>query len=211
MDPVGDGQEDRLHRRQPDREGPGEVLDQDSHEALQGAQDHPVQHHRAVAFPVRADVGEIEALRQGEIALDGGALPAPLQGVLELDVDFGPVEGPFPGADVVGQPPGLERPDEGVGGQVPLRVGADGFLRPGGQLHFVVEPENRHDLGHELQDPQDFAFHLLRHAQDMGIVLGELAHPGEAVQHPGTLVAQHRAQLEEAQRQLPVAPDLRDL
>ena len=42
----------------------------------------------------------------------------------------------------------------------------------------------------------------------MGIVLGELAHPGEAVQHPGTLVAQHRAQLEEAQGQVPVAPDL---
>ena len=50
MDPVGDGQQDRLDRRQPHREGPGIVLDQDPDEALQGAQDHPVQHHRAVAF-----------------------------------------------------------------------------------------------------------------------------------------------------------------
>ena len=72
------------------------MFDQHPHEAFQGAQDHPVQHHRPVALAVRADVSQIEALRQGKITLDGGALPAAIQGILQLDVDFGPVEGPSP-------------------------------------------------------------------------------------------------------------------
>ena len=208
MDPVGNRQQDSLHRGQPDREGSGEVLDQDAHEALQRAQDHPVQHHRAMAFAIVAHVSEIKALRQGKIALNGSALPTALQGVFELDVDFGPVEGALALADAVGYAPGLEGPDQGVGGQIPLGVGADGFLRAGGQFHFILEPEDRHDLGHEIKDPQDFAFHLLGHAQDMGIILGKLAHPGKAVQDPGALVAQDGAQLEIAQGQLPVAPHL---
>ncbi len=40
----------------------------------------------------------------------------------------------------------------------------------------------------------------------MGVVLGELAHPGKAVQDAAALVAQDRPQLEVAQGQLPVAP-----
>ena len=45
------------------------------------------------------------------------------------------------------------------------------------------------------------------HAEDVGIILGELAHPDKPVQHSGTFVAMHRAQLKEAQRQVPVAPE----
>ena len=101
MDPVGDGQQHRLDRRQPHREGPGKVLDEDPDEALQGTQDHPVQHHRAVLAAVGPHVGEVETLRQGEIALDGGALPAAVHGVLELDVDLGAVKGAFALADVI--------------------------------------------------------------------------------------------------------------
>ena len=108
---------------------------------------------------------------------------------------------------MIGQTPGLQGLDQGVGGQLPVRVAADGFFRPGGELHFVLKPEDGHDLEDEVQDPDDFALHLSGRAEDMGVVLGELAHPGEAVQHPGALVAQHRAQLEVAQRQVPVAAD----
>ena len=138
------------------------MLDEDPDEALQGAQDHPVQHHRPVAAAVGPDVGEVEALRQGEIALDGGALPAPVDGVLELDVDLGPVKGAFARADVIRQVLRLHGLDQGVGGQFPFGVAADGFLRPGGEFHFVLEPEDGHDLKDEVQDPDDFALHLLR-------------------------------------------------
>ena len=44
--PVGDGDEDGLHRRTPDREGAGEVLDQHADEALQRAVDGAMDRHR---------------------------------------------------------------------------------------------------------------------------------------------------------------------
>ena len=42
---------------------------------------------------IGGDVVELEAFRQGEIQLDGGALPHPADGVLDLEIDFGAVEG----------------------------------------------------------------------------------------------------------------------
>ena len=73
--PVGDGQHDRLHRREPHRERAGVVLDQDAEEALDGAVERAVHHQRLVRLAVLADVLQAEAARQGEIELHGGELP----------------------------------------------------------------------------------------------------------------------------------------
>ena len=43
----GDGGDDRLHRRQPERQVAGIVLDQNAGEALQRAEHGAVEHHRA--------------------------------------------------------------------------------------------------------------------------------------------------------------------
>ena len=59
---VGDRQHDRLDRREPERELAGVVLDQDPDEALEGAHQRAVDHHRAVLGVVGAGVGELEAL-----------------------------------------------------------------------------------------------------------------------------------------------------
>ena len=59
---VGDRQHDRLHRRQPHRQLAGEVLEQDPDEALVGAHQRAVDHHRPVLGVVGAGVGEPEAL-----------------------------------------------------------------------------------------------------------------------------------------------------
>ena len=46
--------------------------------------------------------------------------------------------------------------------------------------------------------------HLVAGAEDVGVVLGHAPDPGQAVHHARLLVAVHRAELEEAQRQLAV-------
>ena len=52
-DLVGDRQHADLLRGQPEREGAGEVLDQDAHEPLHAAERGAVDHHRAVRLVVR--------------------------------------------------------------------------------------------------------------------------------------------------------------
>ena len=67
------------------------------------------------------------------------------------------------------------------------------------------EPEGLENLKGQVQHAADFALHLLRHAENMGVVLSEPAHPHQAVHHPAALVAVHRAQLANANWQLTVA------
>ena len=60
---VGDRQHQRLHRRQPERELAGVVLDQDADEALEGAEQRAVDHHRPVLGVVGAGVGRGRSAR----------------------------------------------------------------------------------------------------------------------------------------------------
>ena len=100
---VGDGDDLGLHRRQPEREGAGVVLDEHAEEALHRAEQGAVHHVRAVLAAVLADVGDVEALRQVEVELDRGALPLAAEGVEHLDVDLRAVEDRAALVDVVRQ------------------------------------------------------------------------------------------------------------
>ena len=91
--PVGDGQDLHLDGGQPGGEGPGEVLGDDADEALDGAQHHTVDHDGAVLLAVLAGVLQLEALRQLAVQLDGAALPGAAQGVGQMEVQLGAVEG----------------------------------------------------------------------------------------------------------------------
>jgi hypothetical protein len=72
-----------------------------------------------------------------------------------------------------------------------LLVAADRLLRvAGGELEVeVVEPVVAQEVEDELQQRADLALHLLFGAVDVRVVLGEAAGAGEAVDHPGLLVA----------------------
>ena len=59
-------------------------------------------------------------------------------------------------------------------------------------------------LVHEAHDAADLVFELLRRAVDVRVVLREVAHAEEAVEHAAHLVAVHLAELGEAQRQVAV-------
>jgi len=50
------------------------VLYEDSDEALERAEDGPVQHHRDLAGVVLRDVARAQAAGHGEVELDGAAL-----------------------------------------------------------------------------------------------------------------------------------------
>ena len=67
---VGDRQDAHLHRREPRRERAGVVLEQHPEESLDRAEQGAVQHDRAVAVVVGADVLELEALGVVEVELD---------------------------------------------------------------------------------------------------------------------------------------------
>src|SRR5271169_3798325 len=73
------------------------MLDQDAEEAFDGTEERAVDHERLVLGAVFGDVFETEARGKIEIELDGGELPGAAEGVDELDVDFGAVEGGFAG------------------------------------------------------------------------------------------------------------------
>jgi hypothetical protein len=73
--------------------------------------------------------------------LNGAALPGPPQGVLDVQIDFGPVKGAITLVDAVFLAVGIQRRAEAVGGLFPLLVGADGFFRPGGQLQMKTKTE----------------------------------------------------------------------
>ena len=73
----------------------------------------------------------------------------------------------------------------------------------------VVQPERlQHELRH-LDAAAELVGHLLFGAEDVGVVLGEAAHAGHAVQLARLLEAIHRAELGQPQRQVAVAPRLR--
>ena len=86
-----------------------EVLEQDPDEPLVGAHQRPVDHHRAVLGVVGAGVGEVEALREVVVELNGAELPRAAERVGHVHVDLRAVEGAVALVEVVLQALGLER------------------------------------------------------------------------------------------------------
>ena len=92
---------------------------------------------------------------------------------------------------------------------IPLLVAADEALAivrvPGGEFDLVLlEAEGLQHGEGEIHAAVDFVFNLLRHAEDVGVVLGKAAHPQQAVHHARALVAIDRAQLAQPHRQIAI-------
>ncbi len=203
---VGDRQHAHLFRSQPEGVITGVVLGHDPEEPFQRAEDGAVDHDRPLLAAISGDVVELEPFRQVEIQLDGGALPHPADGVFDLEIDLGAVESAAALVNLVSPALALQRFDQALGGQVPHGVIPDGFLRSGGEVDFVVvEIEGGEDALGEIKDAQDLITDLFRKTEHVGVVLGEAAHPHQAMHHAGALVAIHRSQLRPADRQLSIA------
>ena len=88
-------------------------------------------------------------------------------------------------------------------GAVPDRIAADALRRPVGEFDLdIVEAEVAVHREQQLADRDRLAGDLILGAEDVRVVLGEAAHPHDAVQGPGRLVAVTAAKLGEAQRQV---------
>src|SRR5882724_11562923 len=201
---LADRQHPRLNRREPRRECPGVVLDQDADEALERAEDRAVDHDRALGLPVAVDVLEPEAIRLLEVDLDGRHLPAPSERVLHVDVDLRPVEGPVARIELereaVGAQGILERPL----GCLPLLVGPERFLGPRRQLEERLEDEGLVPLANQLEHRGDLVLDLIRAVVDVSVVLRELPYAHEPCQRARPLVAMQAPHVREAQRQVTV-------
>src|SRR5450759_1683889 len=162
-------------------------------------------------FVVGPGVRDVEALRHGEVDLDGAALPGAPHDVADVEVDLGAVEGAVAGVQHVGEGLaagarlGVEHAGEGALGPLPHLVAADALVGPGAELDLdIAEAEGRVDVVHEAYDAADLVFELLGGAVDVRVVLGEVAHAEEAVKHAAHLVPVNAAELGHAQRQVAV-------
>src|SRR3546814_6842388 len=68
------------------------MLDQDADETLVGAEDRAVEHHRAVALAILADIARVEAFGHHAVGLDRPALPRPADRVGQVEFELGGVE-----------------------------------------------------------------------------------------------------------------------
>ena len=73
------------------------MLDQDADEALERAEDRAVEHHRAMALAILADVARVEPLGEHGVGLDRADLPRPPDRVGQMEFELGRVEGAFAG------------------------------------------------------------------------------------------------------------------
>ena len=126
-----------------------------------------------------------------------------------MQVDLGRVERPLAFADHVLDPVPLERGLEDPLGVVPLLVGAEPLLGSRRQLRVRRHPEERIEILDELDAGVDLAGHLLLGAEDVRVVLGDVADAQKAVQRAGELVPVQGRALGVADRKVSVAAQLR--
>ena len=111
--------------------------------------------------------------RQVEIELHRGELPGTADGVDQLHVDLGTVEGGLVGNGLHLHVEPLVARSSALSAMLPLlgRAGvlAAGAAVPGGKLGFVlIEAVGRERVDGELQAIDDFVFHLLRQCRKCG-------------------------------------------
>ena len=103
-------------------------------------------------------------------------------------------------------PPALERVLQRSLGEVPLLVRAELLLRPRRELEASLHAEQVVEVRGEVEAAEDLVLDLLRRHEHVGVVLGDVLDPQQAVQGAARLVAVQRRGLGEAHRQVPVAP-----
>src|SRR5450759_145881 len=195
-----------LERRQPQRERAGMVLDQDTDEALHRTQDGAMQHHRRFAAVVFIDELRTQSHRQIEIQLYRAALPQTTQAVFQCKFDLGTIERAFARLDIICQTILLQRRSQAGFGLVPSLVRSDPFYRARGQLdQHLIETEIAIYLIQHHDELGYFGLHLRFGTENMRTILGKAAHPHQAVQRSGSLVAMAGTEFRQTQRQVAVA------
>ena len=185
------------------------MLDDDADEALQRPEDGAVDHHRAVLGVVGADVLELEPLRHRVVDLHGAELPRAADRVRDLVLQLRTVERSLAGVDVVVEAVPLQRVLERRLGGVPDRVAAEAFFGTGGEGDADVgEAEDVVHLRDQVQLAVDLRLHLLRHDEQVRVVLREGADAHQPRGHAAALVAVQAGEVGQADRKVAVGAAL---
>src|SRR5581483_9623849 len=99
------------------------------------------------------------------------------------------VEGAVAFVELVLDAARLERPTKGLLGPVPLLLAAELVLGPRRELDADVELEALVQEERVVEAAEELVVDLLVCAEDVGVVLHEVAHAQEAVKDAGALVA----------------------
>ena len=199
---VGDRQDDRLSGASQSGSSPREVLDQDPDEALIGAHQRAMDHHRLMFGIVGPAVGETEALGHVVVELAGAELPGAPQRVGHVQVDLRAIEGAVAGVQLVLEPRTRAR-SISAASLCPItrpirsmrRVASR--ARGGRRGRSPVGLERREIVG-------DLVLDLLLGAVDVGVILGEGAHPKQTMQRRRSARAGAEARLPQPQGQVAV-------
>mmetsp|Transcript_36658 Transcript_36658/g.109471 ORF Transcript_36658/g.109471 Transcript_36658/m.109471 type:complete len:391 (-) Transcript_36658:844-2016(-) len=203
-----------LTGREPERPLPTEVLAEDASHALHGAQDGTMQDHgpreaaRQVGLRALSLVAEVEAQGQLEVELNGPALVPTAQGVLQLDVDLRAVERPVPLIDAPGLASLVQRLLQLRLSLCPELLASQRLLGARAEGQGELEAEELVDVKDEIQGSADLLSDLVLAAEDVGVILLETAHTGEAGEGAAELVPVEHAKGCQSERQLPVGPGL---
>ena len=187
------------------------MLDEDGDEALHRPERRAVDDDRAVLLPVRARVFELEAVGHHIVHLHGAQLPLAAERIADDEVNLRAVEGGLALADEVVEAHLVGHVlDLALGAFPERRVAAVlvGIVVAEGQARGHVHPERLEDELGEVHHALDLVLELVVGGVEVGVVLREAAHTGEAVKLAGLLVAVDRAELGEAHGQVAVRPGL---
>ena len=190
---LGDGKNLHLHGGEPRGETALEMFQKDGEEAFDRTHDGAVYHDDALLLAALVDAGEVEALRQVHIKLNGRHLMLPPDGVGRHEVELGAVERGLAGRfDIIGVALFCYFAERGLG-VLPYLFGAEVFFR----LFRVVEGEARADFEAEgnvehvddIPQAEKFLLDLRVAAKYVAIVLRDREDAREAAELARLLVA----------------------
>mmetsp|Transcript_13757 Transcript_13757/g.22512 ORF Transcript_13757/g.22512 Transcript_13757/m.22512 type:complete len:212 (+) Transcript_13757:707-1342(+) len=165
-----------------------------------------MDHDGALLGVLSIDVRQLEARGEVEVQLNRGALPLAADGVENLDIDLGPVEGTPPFIHLVRPALGPQRLLQRALRLVPELGPPHRLLGLRRQVHLELgEAEGGENLLRQVQHPLDLIGDLPRQAEDVRIVLREPPHAEQAVHGARPLVPIHRAHLRITNGQIAVA------
>ena len=149
-----------------------------------------VNHVRLMTLSVFSHILKVEPFRQIEVELNCGGLPLAADRILDLEVDFRPVECSAAFVDFVFKPAFFNRLDKRLLSLFPTGGIADRFCGFRRQIGFdFLELESLPDVETEVENFHDLAFNLFRRADDVCIVLRKAADAHESVEHSALLIA----------------------
>src|SRR5207237_5361048 len=103
---------------------PGVVIDEHAKEALDGAEQRPMDHEGLLARAIFGDIFQSEALGQSEIKLYGRKLPGTANGIHQLHIDLRAVKNGFAWHRLVRNTAALKRLAQRSNGELPIGVGS---------------------------------------------------------------------------------------